>query len=157
MLLVGKKYQEEKQIRFVQQNGLCLLCGRPLNEDVQKNHLDHDHELEGNKAGKVRGLLCNLCNAYEGQVKHKFSRSGLKGAQVDYISWLKNLIDYLESDYSLSPIHPQYVNDMTKKFKAMTRPEMEEEFKRIGYEYKDGTKAVLLSQYKKALKKFLCK
>ena len=38
MLLVGKKYQEEKQIRFVQQNGLCLLCGRPLNEDVQKNH-----------------------------------------------------------------------------------------------------------------------
>ena len=98
-----------------------------------------------------------MCNAYEGQVKHKFSRSGLKGAQVDYISWLKNLIDYLESDDSLNTIHPQYINDMTKKFKAMNKPEMEEEFKRIGYEYKDGTKAVLLSQYKKALKKFLCK
>ncbi|MGP2512407.1 endonuclease domain-containing protein, partial [Klebsiella pneumoniae] len=61
MLLTGKLYKEEKQKFYDAQNGKCLICQRELNPDVQANHLDHDHELNGPKAGKVRGLLCNLC------------------------------------------------------------------------------------------------
>ena len=40
---------------------------RKFRPDVQANHLDHDHELNGPKAGKVRGLLCNLYNAQNGK------------------------------------------------------------------------------------------
>ena len=99
MLLSGKLYKEEKEKLYKAQNGLCPCCKRPLDEDIQKNHLDHDHALEGDNAGKVRGLLCNLCNAAEGQMKHKFNRSGLKGQDIDYLEWLENLLVYLRHNH----------------------------------------------------------
>lgn len=89
MLLTSKLYKEEKQRLFDAQHGICPICKRELDSDVQSNHLDHDHELNGPKAGKVRGLLCNLCNAAEGQMKHKFNRSGLKGQNIDSSSGLR--------------------------------------------------------------------
>lgn len=41
--------------------GVCMICGDPPEDDF---HLDHDHET-----GKVRGLLCHLCNKGLGQFK----------------------------------------------------------------------------------------
>lgn len=38
-----------------QQMGRCAICSTPFDED--RPHVDHDHE-----SGKVRGLLCSLCN-----------------------------------------------------------------------------------------------
>ena len=39
------------------QNGRCALCSALLNGD-SRTHVDHDHET-----GRVRGLLCNVCNS----------------------------------------------------------------------------------------------
>ena len=66
MLLTGKLYKEEKQKLYDAQAGKCPICHRDLDSDVQANHLDHDHELNGPKAGKVRGLLCNRTQATTG-------------------------------------------------------------------------------------------
>lgn len=155
MLLTGKLYQQEKQKFYDAQNGICPVCGRPLNEDVQSNHLDHDHELSGPKAGKVRGLLCNLCNAAEGQMKHKFSRSGLKGRDVDYLEWLENLLEYLKTDYSVNNIHPNFVGDKSKEFSRLNKEEMITEMANHGFTYADGTRADLIKQFKKQLRKSL--
>jgi hypothetical protein len=50
---------------LIAQGGLCALCKRPQlkacgrtgAKDVERMHVDHDH-----KSGKIRGLLCALCN-----------------------------------------------------------------------------------------------
>ncbi|AWD90503.1 endonuclease VII [Erwinia phage Cronus] len=156
MLLTGKLYQQEKQKFYDDQNGICPVCGRPLNEDVQSNHLDHDHDLNGDKAGKVRGLLCNLCNAAEGQMKHKFSRSGLKGRDVDYLEWLENLLKYLKTDYSDNNIHPQFVADRSKAFSRLGREDMIKEMLSKGFTFNEGdSKVSLANSYKKQLRKSL--
>ena len=50
---------------FAAQGGVCALCKRPQlkacgrtgAKTVERMHVDHDH-----KSGKIRGLLCALCN-----------------------------------------------------------------------------------------------
>lgn len=155
MLLVGKQFIEEKHRLFEEQKGVCPLCGRALNPDVLSNHLDHDHSLEGPNAGRVRSLLCIFCNATEGQLKHKFDSSGLVSRGVDYVAWLKELIAYYEKDYSTSAIHPVYVNDMSKAFARMNKPEMIDELSRVGVTEPGKTKATMIASYKKALRNFL--
>lgn len=56
-----------------QQHNKCLICLRE-----KKLVVDHDHET-----GKVRGLLCNLCNSGMGHLK-------------DSIEHLQNAINYLK-------------------------------------------------------------
>lgn|SRR6185437_1986870 len=51
---------EEYDILVAQQNGRCLICDQP---DSLLN-VDHCHE-----SGRVRGLLCRLCNAGLGSFK----------------------------------------------------------------------------------------
>ena len=55
------------------QGNRCKIC----RESSEKFHVDHDH-----KTGKVRGLLCNLCNV------------GL-GAFRDNVAYLENAIECL--------------------------------------------------------------
>lgn len=156
MLLSGKLYKEEKQKFYDAQNGKCPICHRELDPDVQGNHLDHDHELNGPKAGRVRGLLCNLCNAAEGQMKHKFNRSGLKGLDVDYLEWLEALLAYLKQDYSDNNIHPNFVPDKTKEFSRLGKEEMMSEMLQRGFEYNESdTKTQLIASFKKQLRKSL--
>ena|SRR5579859_1362103 len=42
---------------FRLQAGKCGICGKHFSSDSRSIHVDHDHET-----GKVRGLLCHLCN-----------------------------------------------------------------------------------------------
>ena len=55
-----KKYGitlEERNLLLRSQNFLCAICGNP--EEMNRNlAVDHDH-----KTGRVRGLLCFICNA----------------------------------------------------------------------------------------------
>lgn len=156
MLLVGKKFDEEKVKLYNLQRGICPLCGHELNEDIKSNHLDHDHALTGNNAGRVRGLLCVYCNALEGQIKHKFDSSGLRSKGVDIVDWLEQLTQYYSNDYSENSLHPVYVNDMAKAFNRLNKPEMIDELNRVNCEFPEkATKEKLSSLYKKALRKFL--
>lgn len=48
--------QAEVDRMFVEQNGACVICGNWLDQG-RNTHIDHNHV-----SGKVRGLLCGLCN-----------------------------------------------------------------------------------------------
>jgi hypothetical protein len=155
MLLTGKLYKEEKEKMFKAQQGLCLICGLELDKDIQKNHLDHDHALSGDKAGKVRGLLCCLCNGADGQMLHKFNRSGLK-SKINYIKWMEKYLEYIKSDYTQNSIHPQFVVDKSKEFSRMTKEEMISIMLSEGFDYNEtDIKNDLVKKYKQSLRKAL--
>ena len=44
------------------QHGVCKICGKP--PGAKRLHVDHDH-----KTGKVRALLCYLCNVMLGNAR----------------------------------------------------------------------------------------
>lgn len=155
-LLIGKQLNEEKNRLYILQNGICPLCGRELNDDVFSNHLDHDHSLFGENAGKCRSLLCGFCNVLEGQLKHKFNSSGLKSRGVDMNDWIKSLAKYYDTDITQNPIHPKFVGDLTKHFSKLTIPEMDELASKYGVEFPEkAIKAKKVGIFKKALRKFL--
>lgn len=155
-LLIGKQYIEEKHRLFKLQNGVCPLCQRELNPDIVSNHLDHDHTLFGENAGKCRSLLCVYCNSLEGQIKHKFVSSGLHSRGVEIHEWLETLVEYYKRDISQNPIHPVFVGDMTKHFSRLTLPEMDELAEKYKIEFPPKTtRAKRVPLFKKALRKFL--
>jgi hypothetical protein len=58
---------EEYRDLYVQQNGMCALCGQRdqgIGGKYDGLHVDHDH-----RTGKIRGLLCNTCNRALGLFK----------------------------------------------------------------------------------------
>lgn len=70
---------------YKRQNGLCLICFKPILKYGNKlgklaASVDHDH-----KTGRVRGLLCWLCNR---------KRVGNLTAEL-----ARRIADYLESDF----------------------------------------------------------
>ena len=50
---------EDFNLLVEKQDGICLICKQPPNNNKKSDYLyvDHDH-----KTGKVRGLLCHKCN-----------------------------------------------------------------------------------------------
>ena len=42
---------------FKEQYGCCAICGKHQSELKKALAVDHDH-----RTGKVRGLVCNMCN-----------------------------------------------------------------------------------------------
>lgn len=156
MLLNAKTLKIEKVRLFELQKGMCPLCGHPLNSDIYSNHLDHDHILDGPKAGKVRGLLCNICNGAEGQIRHKFNRSGLLAKDADLADWLRKMADYIEADTSNNPIHPNFVPDKVKKFSRLNKTEMINELQLWSIEYSNTMgKDALIKAYRTGLRKKL--
>jgi DNA mismatch repair ATPase MutS len=51
---------------FLEQRGKCKICNKPLHYDKRSTHIDHCHT-----SGKVRGLLCHLCNPMLGMAQDK--------------------------------------------------------------------------------------
>jgi hypothetical protein len=137
-----------KEKLFNQQNGICPLCSLPL-IDVRSSHLDHDHSLSGTNEGRVRALLHPWCNTFEGTVKHKFSRTGMVKNNVDYITYLENLVEYLKGDYSANPRHPRWSVDKLKWFSKLTIKEMLGVLPGVSC----TTKAEYIKEYKSLLKK----
>lgn len=70
---------------MVLQNGRCAICGALPGEvdGARRLHLDHNHET-----GKIRGLLCMLCNQGLGRFR-------------DDVSLLQAAIDYLQQECGL--------------------------------------------------------
>lgn len=55
---------EEKQSMVKAQKNSCAICGYKFGQKSGDMHVDHNHET-----GKVRGLLCDLCNRGLGYFK----------------------------------------------------------------------------------------
>lgn len=152
--ITKKDYPELKQSLYDQQGGLCPICNRPLDPELDKNHLDHNHALTGTNAGRIRGLLCNLCNGTEGIMKHKFNRSGLVKNDVDYLVWLRNLVNYLEVDHQDKLMHDKFLPDKVKWFTRQTKTDMIAEMISMGFEYSDADdRKGLVVKYRKQLMK----
>jgi hypothetical protein len=65
-----KAKREELYARlYKQQRGRCAICGRAQKEEGKRLALDHDHQT-----GKIRGLLCRLCNTGLGSFQDSESR-----------------------------------------------------------------------------------
>jgi hypothetical protein len=69
---------EDKKKILADQNGACGICKKPLEMTGRDSNVDHCHN-----SGKVRGVLCRLCNVALGQFK-------------DSIEILQSAIDYLK-------------------------------------------------------------
>lgn len=68
---------------FVKQNGLCAGCYKHQSQFKTRLSVDHDH-----KTGRVRGLLCRLCNQGIGLLR-------------DNSTTLRQLADYLDRHSSI--------------------------------------------------------
>jgi len=67
--------------QYVIQGGVCAICGSSVDPVTTKNtHIDHCHTT-----GKVRGILCHLCNRGIGHFK-------------DSIDTLESAIKYLKAN-----------------------------------------------------------
>lgn len=55
---------EDISFKLEQQNNQCLICDTKLNLSGPNTHVDHDHS-----SGKVRGILCKMCNNGLGHFK----------------------------------------------------------------------------------------
>lgn len=72
----------EYNTMFKKQKGQCAVCGRHQMSLNRRLDIDHDHAT-----GKVRGLLCSVCNRHLGRVEHG----------CNYIAaWGKQMLQYLE-------------------------------------------------------------
>lgn len=143
------KQSELNEVRnemIMSQLDRCVLCGTKLSDEKSTPHMDHDHNT-----GHMRAVLCRSCNVYEGVVIHKFTRSGLKGRGMDYIQWLKNLVEYLEKDYSDNDYHPQHPKDQTSIFSRLTIKEQKEHLTKLDIAFLEkAKKADLVKIYRKS-------
>lgn len=149
MILKTTEVLDYKRELFKNQNGRCALTGLPI-KDISKAHLDHDHILDGDHAGRCRGLLVGNANVLEGRLKHQFKRSGL-ASDIDYIDFLKNLVHYLEQSYADRPRHPQLIPDQIKRFKKLNHTQMSKKLLEVGLD-NSGSKNDLIIRYRKYLR-----
>ena len=69
---------QEKEAMVASQAGLCASCSDPLDGDLSRVHLDHDHTTQ-----EPRSALCSGCNVAFGMLGESVRRiSGL----LDYAS-----------------------------------------------------------------------
>lgn len=92
----------EYDAMLAQQNGLCLICGKPetaLRADgsVKVLSVDHSH-----RTGKVRGLLCIRCNAALGLVN-------------DDVQTLRSMLAYLDNHDGCADYRPDTCADLERR------------------------------------------
>lgn len=61
--------EEEYLEMFNKQGGTCAICGGPPDTRWKMLAIDHNHET-----GKVRGLLCMVCNTMLGRLENRFDK-----------------------------------------------------------------------------------
>ena len=71
---------------FNEQNGCCAVCGTHQSDLPKRLHVDHCHTTQ-----KIRGLLCNKCNAAIGLLKDNIE---ILAEAIKYLS--KNKIMFVE-------------------------------------------------------------
>ena len=62
--------QEDYVYLLKKQNGVCAICGKKNKESSRRKRLSVDHDHASSEMD-IRGLLCNLCNAWLGRIEDK--------------------------------------------------------------------------------------
>lgn len=92
-----------------EQGKICPICKHFI--EHKDTTLDHQHKLNKAQAigedgaGLIRGVLCRVCNTYEGKIWNNFVRLGFHKKGIGRAEFLRSLADYYDSgtyDY----IHP---------------------------------------------------
>ena len=97
------------------QGGVCLICKAPCVKPV----LDHAH-IEPHK-DKVRGVICNTCNIYEGKLRNASVRTG--GGLESLRFFAMRVYNYITADYSKADWHPSKRKSMITDFKKLKAQE----------------------------------
>ncbi len=109
MIVKQKDLKDYRCILFNKQKGIDPITLQKILKPV----LDHSHV-----DGYIRAVLDNNTNQFEGKVVSAFNRF-LKNRGLSLRDVLQRLLNYIEEDYSMNPLHPGYVNTSIKKFGRM--------------------------------------
>lgn len=125
----------------------CPLCNQRIT--AEGSHLDHDHST-----GHCRSALCPRCNRVLGVIE-----TWQKIIRMSLPEWLTRIVKYISTDYSSMPIYASHPQDMTKKFKRLSKPQMIELLSEI---YPDMTldkynKNELIRLYRQSWKQYYVK
>jgi len=83
------------------QAGMCLICGKPIED---KNAvLDHQHKKKLKGSGLVRGVLCLTCNLFLARSENGAARCKVTMEMLPQV--LRNMASYLEKKH-YPYIHP---------------------------------------------------
>ena len=131
MKLKNKEKAEYRAKLLKEQDGICPLCEKEIfpGEDT----LDHDHDT-----GYVRRVLHRSCNQVDGRIKSWIKRSRAD----DNLLFLRNLVQYWESDYSMMPIHPNHLDEIEKEIKTLKKKKTRVKTERAKQRYDDRIKAL---------------
>ena len=116
-LLSVKENIAWREAKAKEQGGLCKISGLPLIRPV----CDHSHAT-----GRVRGVLSNEVNLFEGKAVNAWMRHVIYTLPKElkneffYADCLRRMADYIEADYSKHPFHPSYSKDLVRRFKKLT-------------------------------------
>ena len=107
------------------QNGRCPICTNVILDSV----LDHSHRRRIGGSGRVRGVLCRMCNVFLAKAENNCTRYGI--GQRNLPGVLRNIADYLEKP------HTHYIHPSEKpKAKKLTKLS----YNRLKKVYKDKAK-----------------
>ncbi len=144
MRMKPKDLKEHRLQTLKNQNYVCPLCGTHIALDEAT--LDHDHAT-----GQIRKVIHRSCNAAEGRIKSWVRRSRYD-KDGDPVVFLKNLVRYLETDYSLNLEHPSHLTKKCKQFNALNKSVQQEKLRELNVilEGKE-TKQQLTKLYRKII------
>ena len=99
--LLSKEIPSLRAHLLKKQNGLCLICGKRI-EDGEAV-LDHHHQKKIGGTGLIRGTLCRTCNVFLAKSENNCNRYKIQPDELPRV--LRNMADYLEKK-QLPYIHP---------------------------------------------------
>lgn len=123
------KAKELKQYRvevLADQEGICELCGNPLNSDEAV--LDHDHYT-----GQIRGALHRGCNALLGRIENNCRRHLIPLASL--ADWLFGASQYLKLPQH-QILHPTHKTEEEKKIARNKKVQRKESTKKKNNEHR---------------------
>ena len=97
--LKTSELSELREQLIVEQNGICPICGKPINKPV----VDHQHKKRIKGTGQVRGVICSSCNVFLAKSENNCTRYNISLEELPNV--LRNIADYLEAE-QLPLIHP---------------------------------------------------
>lgn len=89
------------------------------NQPCVKPALDHDHH--GPNKDKIRGVVCRVCNIYEGKLRNASFRTGGKLESLRHFA--PSIYGYITADYSHADWHPSKRKSEVTEFRKMNADE----------------------------------